>query len=65
MAKFCPECAAPLRAKSPAAGPATGQSSAPAESGERRQLTVLFSDLVGSSELSAPSVIRTNAQLCV
>jgi class 3 adenylate cyclase/tetratricopeptide (TPR) repeat protein len=51
-AKFCPECAAPLTAKFPPAGPATRQSSAPTEAGERRQLTVLFCDLVGSTPLS-------------
>src|SRR5262245_34030181 len=52
-AKFCPECAAPLTAKSPPAGPAAGQSSAPTEAGERRQLTVLFCDLVGSTEIAS------------
>jgi len=46
-AKFCPECAAPLAAAAAAAEPA----SEPA-GGERRQLTVLFCDLVGSTELS-------------
>jgi class 3 adenylate cyclase/tetratricopeptide (TPR) repeat protein len=46
-AKFCPECAAPLEA--------AGRSAAASEpeSGERRQLTVLFCDLVGSTELSS------------
>ena len=39
-AKFCLECGASLAA-------------APTEAGERRQLTLLFSDLVGSTELSA------------
>ncbi len=55
-AKFCPECAAPLTA-TPHAAP---QLAAPPElatpghapAGERRQLTVLFCDLVGSTPLS-------------
>src|SRR5262245_19488359 len=51
-AKFCPECAAPLTAKSRPASHAAGQSSGPTEAGERRQLTVLFCDLVGSTPLS-------------
>jgi len=55
-AKFCGECGASL------SGPATPQPAAPpeltpaapgpAEVGERRQLTVLFCDLVGSTPLS-------------
>ena len=49
-AKFCPECAAPLSARSPA--PFAGPAPAPSEAGERRQLTVLFCDLVGSTSLS-------------
>src|SRR5262245_33533343 len=52
-AKFCPECAAPLTEKSPPAGPTAAQSSAPTEAGERRQLTVLFCDLVGSTEIAS------------
>jgi class 3 adenylate cyclase len=43
-AKFCPECAAPLAASAAGSEPADG---------ERRQLTVLFCDLVGSTELSS------------
>src|SRR5262245_19759249 len=47
---FCGECGASLTARpTPAAvGPR-----APTDAGERRQLTVLFCDLVGSTELSA------------
>jgi len=56
MAKFCPECAAPLTTKSPATGPAAVQPSAPTaptDAGERRQLTALFCDLVGSTEIAS------------
>lgn len=52
-AKFCPECAAPPTVKSPAVGRATGQSSAPTEAGERRHLTALFCDLVGSTDIAS------------
>src|SRR5260370_7878916 len=50
-AKFCAQCAAPLdaaapiRAESEASGGLTG---------ERRHLTVLFGDLVGSTETATP-----------
>jgi len=47
-AKFCPECAAPLASLSAAVLPAPEPAG-----GERRQLTILFSDLVGSTELAA------------
>ena len=57
--KFCPECAAPLSAEpqaapkgvapTPPAPPTAGSSN----DGERRQLTVLFCDLVGSTELAS------------
>jgi class 3 adenylate cyclase/tetratricopeptide (TPR) repeat protein len=49
-AKFCPGCAAPLTA------PAAVQSSArtaPTDAGERRHLTALFCDLVGSTEIAS------------
>jgi len=45
-ARFCSACGKPLEAEQPAPKPA------PVEAGERRQLTVLFCDLVGSTELS-------------
>jgi class 3 adenylate cyclase len=49
-ARFCPGCAAPLASSGTPPPDAThGQTLA---TGERRQLTVLFSDLVGSTELS-------------
>src|SRR6516162_8847333 len=50
-AKFCPQCAAPLPAASLPASP-TGLP-ASTEFGERRQLTVLFCDLVGSTEIAS------------
>ena len=46
QARFCPECGQPLGAAPPAATP-------DAPVGERRQLTVLFCDLVGSTEIAA------------
>ena len=49
-AKFCGQCAAPLDASAPirqAPGPHDGPS------GERRHLTVLFCDLVGSTTIAA------------
>src|SRR5262245_36926527 len=53
---FCGSCGAslaavPTSAPTPPRQPAT-VTVAPAEAGERRQLTILFSDLVGSTELS-------------
>jgi class 3 adenylate cyclase/tetratricopeptide (TPR) repeat protein len=52
-AKFCGECGAPLNAA--AAVPLPGVSSAQPRdtAGERRHLTVMFCDLVGSTEISA------------
>ena len=49
-AKFCPECGTPVGQGEPPAPP----SPAPdvARPGERRQLTVLFCDLVGSTPLA-------------
>jgi class 3 adenylate cyclase/predicted ATPase len=47
--KFCGDCGTKLRVDSPAAAP-TARDSRPIE---RRQLTVLFCDLVGSTALSA------------
>src|SRR5262249_47598427 len=58
-AKFCPECAAPLSAKldaaakgAPAPQPPAATTAASSD-GERRQLTVLFCDLVGSTEMAS------------
>src|SRR5262245_43369572 len=57
--KFCPECAAPLSAKphiAPKGAAAVQQplpTATPRAEGERRQLTVLFCDLVGSTEIAA------------
>src|SRR6185369_3494194 len=51
--KFCGRCGAPLTDGSPvnaAVNPAQHEAALPA--GERRQLTVLFCDLVGSTPLS-------------
>src|SRR5262249_36719743 len=68
VAKFCPECGTPLKARgkpgptkrrksAPAAGEAarsaTARPQAAAPEAERRQLTVMFCDLVGSTALSA------------
>ena len=64
--KFCDNCGVPLAAApGPGAQAATaedvveimGTSKVPAEA-ERRQLTVLFCDLVGSTQLSGPSPLR-------
>ena len=58
-AKFCPECAAPLSAKLDAAAKGASAPQPPAamtaasSDGERRQLTVLFCDLVGSTEMAS------------
>jgi class 3 adenylate cyclase len=55
-AKFCSECGAMLsRASAPAppAASAPGTTSAPMSSAERRQLTVMFCDLVGSTALAS------------
>jgi class 3 adenylate cyclase/tetratricopeptide (TPR) repeat protein len=55
-ARFCSKCGKPLTADSPAVAPpkpaATPSPSQPASSAERRQLTVMFCDLVGSTALS-------------
>jgi class 3 adenylate cyclase len=54
-AKFCPECAAPVAGRSQVAPQPAAPSEPPlpaASVGERRQLTVLFCDLVGSTALS-------------
>lgn len=72
--RFCGGCGAPLQAEAPAperstVGSAAAQSAAP--TAERRQLTVLFSDLVGSTALSTQldpedlrRVIRTYERHC-
>src|SRR5262245_43462005 len=49
--EFCGGCGCPLASAVPDAKPP--QSAPPTPSAERRQLTVLFCDLVGSTELSA------------
>ena len=52
--KFCGGCGAPLRS-APTAPPSVAVAPEPeatTPTGERRQLTVLFCDLVGSTELS-------------
>jgi class 3 adenylate cyclase len=51
-AKFCLECGAPAAAAAPGAVPRPAQDEHVAPTGERRQLTVLFCDLVGSTPLS-------------
>ena len=53
QAKFCAQCGKSLTAQ---AGPKATESAAPPDAGreaERRQLTVMFCDLVGSTALSA------------
>jgi class 3 adenylate cyclase len=53
--RFCAQCGAKLGTAGPAAPPAAAPSPAPAPratSAERRQLTVMFCDLVGSTALS-------------
>src|SRR5215831_13136887 len=51
-AKFCVECAKPLHAEATGA-PSKTPSQRQAPDGERRHLTVLFSDLVNSTEIAA------------
>src|SRR4029077_12050712 len=54
-AKFCPQCAAPLTSPTVPAvphDPARPQPPVSSETAERRQLTVLFCALVGSTPLS-------------
>jgi class 3 adenylate cyclase/tetratricopeptide (TPR) repeat protein len=52
--KFCGGCGAPLTAVSQSAAASTATApSHDSSTGERRQLTVLFCDLVGSTELSS------------
>ncbi|MET0153923.1 MAG: zinc ribbon domain-containing protein, partial [Candidatus Binatia bacterium] len=54
--RFCGECGAPLSeqaAPQPAAPPELAPAApGPADAAERRQLTVMFCDLVGSTDLS-------------
>jgi class 3 adenylate cyclase len=56
-AKFCVKCGKPLTADSASASarsaPDKSKATRPATSAERRQLTVMFCDLVGSTALSA------------
>src|SRR6516225_5655402 len=53
--KFCADCGAALTTRAPnaPADAATPLTAAPMPSAERRQLTVLFCDLVGSTALSS------------
>ena len=53
--KFCADCGAPLGTSLPTALPkkADEPAATPVSAGERRQLTVMFCDLVGSTALSA------------
>jgi len=53
VAKFCGECGTSLSAPVVAALPETPPVQVREVIGERRHLTVLFSDLVGSTEISA------------
>ena len=57
-ARFCADCGARVEGGAVEA-PAGG-----ADAGERRQLTVLFCDLVGSTELAAGSIPRTGRTCC-
>src|SRR5947207_14108490 len=56
QARFCSECGVGFAANYPSVGPSTGPRltapAAPASSTERRQLTIMFCDMVGSSALS-------------
>jgi predicted ATPase/class 3 adenylate cyclase len=52
-AKFCGECGTPLNERVRASSPETSAAQPRNVVGERRHLTVLFSDLVGSTEISA------------
>jgi class 3 adenylate cyclase/predicted ATPase len=51
--KFCGDCGAELAAASAASQPDLGSRPEPQAQAERRQLTVMFCDLVGSTALSA------------
>ena len=59
IAKFCLECAQPLQAGAIAA---TAKTPSPGQGadGERRHLTVLFSDLANSTEIAA-RILKTGA----
>src|SRR5262245_31752797 len=50
--KFCGGCGARLEAPVPGKAPAAAEAATALSAGERRQLTVLFCDLVGSTPLS-------------
>src|SRR5437764_1241016 len=52
-AKFCTKCGCTLTTDPSTAPAATAASSPAPQSAERRHLTVMFCDLVGSTELSA------------
>src|SRR5215475_3160044 len=51
-ARFCSKCGARLDAQTPAVAPSASGHPSSAPSPERRQLTVMFCDMVGSSTLS-------------
>src|SRR5260370_10019680 len=52
-AKFCNDCGAPLNASTPASAVESRQDIKDDIAGERRHLTVLFCDLVGSTEIAS------------
>jgi len=52
-AKFCDDCGAALISGVPVKAAEVAPAIAPSSSGERRHLTVLFCDLVGSTEIAA------------
>ncbi|MCZ6785477.1 MAG: AAA family ATPase [Proteobacteria bacterium] len=51
-ARFCLRCGEPRAEAAESSAPAPGPRTAPFQDGERRQLTVMFCDLVDSTELS-------------
>lgn len=70
-ARFCGGCSEPLEAAQPARPDAAARAAVPSDNAERRQVTVLFSDLVGSTALASRldpedsrDVIRAYEQHC-
>src|SRR5215213_4814948 len=70
--RFCGNCGSPLAAAPEAAGRVFPQDAPAAADGERRQLTVMFCDLAGSTSLSASmdpeewrEVVRQYQTACV